>query len=112
MWSSKPDILRNVLLIERERLLEHARKLPDLPLESLLIGPRHTGVQQFPRDALNRGGYRQPKRPEALVVRLGKLAGVDGVDDGTRVFERAPLACAEFPACPARVDEPAVDFVF
>lgn len=112
MRSSEPDALRNVLLVQRKRLLEHPRKLPNFPLKRLLIRPRETRVQQFPRDALDSGGYRQTECSETLVVRLGELPGVDSVDDGTGEFERAALARAEFPACPAGVDEPAVDFVF
>jgi len=112
VWSRKPDILRDVLLIKCERLLEHARKLPDLPLERLLIRPSKTRIQQLPRDALNRGRYRQTESTKIFKVGFGKLPRVDGIDDCASVFKRATLACAELAACPAGVDEPAVDFVF
>lgn len=35
-----------------------------------------------------------------------------GVDDGSGVFEWAAFACSVFAACPACVDEPAVDVMF
>lgn len=112
MRSCEPHVLGDILFVKCERLLEHASELSDLPLERLLIGPRQTGVQQFPRDTLDSGGYRQTEGAKALEVGLGELTRVDGIDDSARVLEWATLSCAELPAGPASVDEPAVDVVF
>jgi hypothetical protein len=109
--TSLPHLLRHIRLIQRKRLAEHTPELPDLAFKRLRVLPRHPRVEQLARDALDCGGHLQVEDPKGLVLGLGELSRVHGVDDPTRVLERAPRARAELAPRPARVDQPAVDVV-
>ena len=100
-----------MIRVQRKRLLEHARELPHLSLERLLVRPRETWVQQLPRHALEMGGYRQPEGAKSLILCLCELARVHGVDDATGVLEWASFASAELARGPSGVDEPTIDLV-
>lgn len=108
---SRPNLLLDVLLVQSERLLEHACELPNLPLETLLVDPSLPRVQQFRRNTLQRGGDREIEGPEVLVLGLGQFARVDGVNDTAGVLKRASKTGSVLATSPAGVDEPAVDLV-
>src|ERR1700753_3461389 len=70
LGSSQLDLRFDVLLVESERLLEHARELPDLLLETFLIGPSLPWVQQLRWNAFQPGGNREVESAEVLVSDL------------------------------------------
>jgi hypothetical protein len=111
LWSSESHLLIHVILIQRERLLEHASKLADLALERGAVRPRERRVEKFARDALDSGGDLQAERLKRLELRVSELARVHRIDDAPRHCEWATLASAVSAAGPASVDQPAVDFV-
>ena len=105
------NLLIHILLIQRKRLLEHTTQLLQLLLERFLVCPCQRGVQQLSWDALEVGRDRKAKDGERLILCLGELTGMHGVDDAASEPEGAALALAEFTASPAGVDEPAVNLV-
>ena len=111
LGSSQLDLRFDVLLVESERLLEHARELPDLFLETFLIVPSLPWVQQLRWNAFQLGGDREVESAEVLVSGLGEFTRVDGVDDPTSVLEWASGPASVLATSPARVDKPAVDLV-
>lgn len=111
LWPGEPHLLIYIILVQRERLAEHASKLADFALESGAVRPRECGVEHLARDALDSSGDLQVKRLKVLELRVLELARVDGVDDATGHRERAASASAVPAAGPASVDQPAVNFV-
>jgi hypothetical protein len=107
----KLHLLLDVALVQLERLLEHARELPELLLEPVLVLPREARVEDLARHALDRGRDREAEDVKVRELGLGERAVVHGVYDLARVLERAALAVPVLAARPAGVDQPAVDLV-
>jgi len=70
-----------------------------------LVGPRGVRVEHRVRDAGARGGVEEVEGGALAHVRLDELAGVDRIQNGARVLERAALALLGA-AQPARVEQP------
>lgn len=100
------DILRHAILKRPERLDKHVRKALALLLECLGVIPRLLGVEHRVWDTIDVRGDLQPKDVVCLEL-ARRVARVDGVDDGSCVFQWAARPCAELAADPASVDEPA-----
>lgn len=110
-WSSQANLLVHLLVEGSKGAIEHASELLDFLVEGILVGPRLAGVEDVGRNILNLGGDGQAENVEVVVLILrqsGERAVVDGVDDGTSVFERAARAGAVLATDPTGVDEPAV----
>lgn len=91
---SRLDHLRSGLVrVLLEVLLEQTTELRDLVLEAGSASPALGRVEELVGDARAGLGDREVEGVVGLVLNLRKLAGVNGVEDGSGVFERAALAC-------------------
>jgi len=109
-WRSLLNILSSLALILLEVLQEELAKLLNLSLEALgTSSPGVLGVEQL-RGHTGAGlGHLEVEDLIGLVLDLGQLSRVDGVEDGTRVLERAALASlGEAGADPTGVEQPGV----
>lgn len=112
LGSSGEDIGSSLVGVLLEVLVEEDSKLGDLVLEGSGGGPALLGVEELAGDTGAGGGDGQVEGSVGLVLGLGELAVVDGVQDGTGVLERATLAASGGTgADPAGVQEPGVDLV-
>lgn len=104
------ESLRSVLL---EVLVEELAELGNLLVELVLAsGPGTGGVEDLVGDVGGGLGDLQVEDTEVLVLDLGELAGVDGVEDRSGVLQGASLATVEVGlAGPASVEEPCVGVV-
>lgn len=105
-------LLGSLVRVLGEVLVEEASQLVDLVLEARRGSPAVLGVQQLRRHAGAAGGHVQVEDVVGLVLGLGQLAVVDGVQNGTRVLERAALAAGGgASADPSGVQQPGVGVV-
>lgn len=112
LGSSGKDIRGGLVRVLLEVLVEETSKLGDLFLEGGGGGPALLGVEELAGDTGTRGGDGQVEGSVGLVLGLGELAVVDGVQDGAGVLERATLATGGgASADPSGVEEPGVDLV-
>lgn len=112
LGSSGEDIGSSLVGVLLEVLVEEDSKLGDLVLEGSGGGPALLGVEELAGDTGAGGGDGQVEGSVGLVLGLGELAVVDGVQNGTGVLERATLAASGGTgANPAGVQEPGVDLV-
>ena len=112
LGSGGEDIGSSLVGVLLEVLVEEDSKLGDLVLEGSGGGPALLGVEELAGDTGAGGGDGQVEGSVGLVLGLGELAVVDGVQDGTGVLERATLAASGGTgADPAGVQEPGVDLV-
>jgi len=110
---SGDDVLGGLALVLLEVLEEEAAELADLGLEGLGTGgPGSLGVEELGGDAGAGLGNLEVEDLVVLVLDLGELAAVDGVEDGASVLEGATLAAlGETGSDPAGVEEPGVGAV-
>jgi len=95
-----------------EVLVEELAKLGDLLLEVGGTGPALGGVEKLVGNARAGLGDGEVEGLVDLVLLVGELAGVDGVEDGASVLERATLAVVlDTGTGPAGVEEPGVGVV-
>lgn len=112
LGSGGEDIGSSLVGVLLEVLVEQDSKLGDLVLEGSGGGPALLGVEELAGDTGAGSGDGQVEGSVGLVLGLGELAVVDGVQDGTGVLERATLAASGGTgANPAGVQEPGVDLV-
>ena len=107
------DVLGGLGLVLGEVLAEELAQLDDLGLEALGAGgPSLLGVEKLVGDVGAGRGDLEVEDVVVLVLDVGELAAVDGVEDGASVLERAALATlGEAGADPAGVEEPGVGLV-
>jgi len=95
-----------------EVLVEELAKLGNLLLEVRGTGPALGGVEELVGNTGAGLGDREVEGLVDLVLLVGKLTGVDGVEDGASVLERATLAVVlDTSTGPAGVEEPGVGVV-
>lgn len=95
-----------------EVVVEQLAKLVDLILEAGRRRPAVLGVEQLGRHTSAVLGDVQVEGVVHLVVGVGQLAVVDGVQDGTGVLERATLTTSGGTSTnPSGVEEPCVGLV-
>lgn len=110
--TGRDDILGRLIRVLGEVLVEELGELVDLVLEGGGGGPRVLGVEELIGDAGARLGDVQVEDVVGLVLGVGELAVVDGVEDGAGVLQRAALAAGGGArADPAGVQEPGVGLV-
>lgn len=110
--TGRNDLLGSLVRVLGEVLIEELGELGHLILERSGRGPGVLGIEELGRDA--GAGLRnvQVEDVVGLVVGLGKVAAVDGVEDGPGVLERATLAAGGGAgADPTGVEEPGVGLV-
>lgn len=90
--TSIDDLRRSLIRVLLEVVLEQLAELGDLAGEVGGAGPALLGVEELVRHARARLRHRQVEDVVGLVVDLGQLAAVDGVEDGAGVLEWAALA--------------------
>jgi hypothetical protein len=95
-----------------EVLVEELAKLGDLLFEVRGTGPALSGIEELIGNARAGLGDREVEGLVDLVLLVGELARVDGVEDGAGVLERATLAVVlDTGTGPAGVEEPGVGVV-
>lgn len=95
-----------------EVLIEELTQFVNLILEAGRAGPAALGVEQFAGDVGAGLGDVEVEGVVGLVLDVGELAGVDGVEDGASVFERATFAAGGAASTdPAGVQQPSVSLV-
>lgn len=105
------DLLINICFVLGKSLLEHVAQLIQLGLESLLARPGLFGVQDVTGHTLNSLGNGEVEDGEVFVLGFGERAVVDGVDNSSRVLERASFAGTKLATSPTSVYQPTVDTV-
>ena len=109
---SRNHIRRRLVSVLDEVLVEQVRQLVDLVVERRRRGPALLGVEQIVGHVAAVLGHVQVEDRVHLVLGVGELAVVDGVQDGARVLERAALAAGGgASADPAGVEQPSVGLV-
>lgn len=104
LWTRQSHAFLHITLVQFKRLLEHARELANLVLESLLVRPSQRRVKHFTWNTIHFGRNLEPKDAKCLVFTVKKLPRVYGIDDATGVLEWATLARTKLATCPACVD--------
>ena len=105
-------ILRRLIPILFEILHKQLPQLGDLGPEIRRARPALPGIEQLVRDTRARRGNMEVESLVDLVLALGQRAGMDGVEDRARVFQRAAFpARGGAGADPARVEQPRVRLV-
>ena len=95
-----------------EVLVEQLGELVDLVREAGGSGPAVLGVQKLIRHTGAALGHVKVEDVVSLVLSLGELAAVDGIEDGTSVLERATLAAGGGASTnPSGVEKPGVGLV-
>lgn len=95
-----------------EVFVEECAELVDLILEGGGGGPAVLGVEELVGDTGAGSGDGQVEDVVGLVLGIGELAAVDGVQDGTSVLERATLAAGGGTGTdPTGVEQPGVGLV-
>jgi hypothetical protein len=92
MRSTLNDLLGGLILILLEVLHEQLAQLLDLAPEVRSAIPRLGRVEQLVGDVGAGLGDGEVEDLVGFEFGVGKLAGVDGVEDGAGVFERAALS--------------------
>ena len=90
--ASVDDLRGGLVRVLLEVVLEQLAELGDLAGEVGGAGPALLGVEELVGHARARLGHGQVEDVVGLVVDLGELAAVDGVEDGAGVLEWAALA--------------------
>ena len=109
---SGQDLRSGLVRVLLEVLVEELAELGDLLLEVRGTGPALGGVEELVWNTRAGLGDRKVKGLVDLVLLVGELAGVDGVEDGASVLERATLAVVlDTSTGPAGVEEPGVGVV-
>lgn len=106
------DFLGGLISVLGEVLVEELGELVDLVREAGCGGPAVLGVEQLGGNARAALGDVEVEDVVGLVIGLGELAVVDGVEDGTGVLQRATLTASGGTSTnPAGVEEPGVSLV-
>lgn len=109
---SGQDLGGGLVRVLLEVLVEELAKLGDLLLEVRGTGPALGGVEKLVGNTRAGLGDGEVEGLVDLVLLVGELAGVDGVEDGASVLERATLAVVlDTSTGPAGVEEPGVGVV-
>jgi hypothetical protein len=109
---SLENLLGSLARVLLEVLVEELAELGDLALEVGSTGPALGRVEELVGDAGASLGDGEVESLVDLVLLVGELAGVDGVEDGASVLERATLAIVlDTSTGPAGVEEPGVGVV-
>lgn len=111
--ASLDDVLGSLALVLGEVLAEELAQLDNLGVEALGAGsPGDLGVEHLIGDVGAGLGDLEVEDVVVLVLDLGELTGVDGVEDSTSVLEGATLAAlGEASTDPAGVEKPGVGVV-
>ena len=111
-WASLDDLLCCLVGVLGEVLVEQLGELVDLVLEAGGCSPAVLGVQKLRGNVGAALGHVKVENIVDLVLGVGQLAAVDGVQDGTGVLERATLtASGGASANPAGVEQPSIGLV-
>jgi len=86
------DFGGDVVLVLVKVLGEQTSELGLRRRKLLLVLPRRAGLQDVGRHIAARGGVAEAEDGVNLVLRLGKRAVMDRINDGAGVLERASLA--------------------
>ena len=106
------DLRSSLARVLLEVLVEELTKLGDLALEVGSTGPALGRVEELVGHAGASLGDGEVEGLVDLVLLVGELARVDGVEDGASVLERATLAVVlDTSTGPAGVEEPGVGVV-
>ena len=106
------DLRSSLARVLLEVLVEELTKLGDLALEVGSAGPALGRVEELVGHAGASLGDGEVEGLVDLVLLVGELARVDGVEDGASVLERATLAVVlDTSTGPAGVEEPGVGVV-
>ena len=109
---SGQDLRSGLVRVLLEVLIEELAKLGDLLLEVRGTSPALGGVEKLVGNAGASLGDVEVEGLVDLVLLVGELAGVDRVEDGASVLERATLAVVlDTSTGPAGVEEPGVGVV-
>lgn len=109
---SGQDLGSGLVRVLLEVLVEELAKLGDLLLEVRGTGPALGRVKELVGNTGAGLGDREVEGLVDLVLLVGELAGVDGVEDGASVLEGATLAVVlDTGTGPAGVEEPCVGVV-
>lgn len=112
LGSGSQDLGGGFVGVLLEVLVEEAAKLVDLVLEGGSGGPAVLGVEQLIGDTGAGLGDGQVEDLVGLVLGVGELTAVDGVQDSTGVLEGATLATSgSTSADPTGVEQPGVGLV-
>jgi len=106
------DLVGTTIRILDEIFLEHAGKLLARLVEGIGVLPTRLGVQQFAGNALDLLGVLKAEEVDLTVLRINQLFVVDGINQGPRVLQGAPLADAVTASHPAGVQQIGVCIVF
>ena len=111
--SGLDDLWGSLRLVLLEVLVEELAQLGDLLGEAVTTGGPSLGwVEQLRRDVGARLGHLEVEDVVVLILNLGELARVNGIQDGTSVLQRATLATLEGTGTnPAGVEQPGVGVV-
>lgn len=106
------DLRSGLILVLLEVLTEQLAKLRNLTLEVGRTSPALGGVEELVGNVRAGLGDLEVEGLVGLVLGLGEVATVDGVEDGAGVLERAALAAGGGAGTdPAGVQEPGVGLV-
>lgn len=107
------DVLGSLALVLGEVLAEELAQLDNLGVEAVLAGgPSLGGVEKLGGDVGTGLGDLEVEDTVVLVLNIGELTGVDGVENSTGVLEGASLAAlSETGTDPTGVEEPGVGLV-
>ena len=109
---SGQDLGGGLVRVLLEVLVEELAELGDLLLEVGGTGPALGGVEELVGNTRAGLGDGEIEGLVDLVLLVGELAGVDGVEDGASVLKRATLAIVlDTSTGPAGVEEPGVGVV-
>jgi len=110
--SSLDDLLRRFARVLFKVLVEEFGELVDFVFKVGATSPRFGRVEELVWHARAALWHVQVEGVVCLVLCLGELAAMDGVEDGARVLERAALASSGgASAHPAGVEEPGIGLV-
>ena len=110
LQSTHPHSLLNIILIRTEGLLEHSGKFHNLALESSLVLPCQSGVENLPGYTFDMLRNREVEHVKVFILgcRVGQFARVNRVNDTACVLEWAATARTVLATRPAGVYQPAV----
>lgn len=112
LGSGSQNLGSGLVRVLLEVLVEELAELVDLVGEGGGRSPAVLGVEKLIGNAGAGLGHRQVEDVVGLVLGLGELTRVDGVEDGTSVLERATLAARGGTGThPAGVQEPSISLV-
>src|SRR2546421_198829 len=112
LWPGFDDVLGSFIHVFFEIVDEQRSQFCHLLFEVCTASPALGRVQHLVRNARTRFWYIEVEGVVHLVFLLRKLAGMDGIQDGTGILQRTALATRSATCtCPASVEQPSIGVV-